>query len=95
MAGDAHDVFINGVRYVPASTVRPANARAIKLALLEKFWGDCSCDSDEELNQKWENVFILVTDEAHDPARVWAIDDLLDRISQLTLQEAQEGQPNP
>lgn len=91
-----HEVFIDGVKYVPAKTVQSANARAIKLALLEKFWGECSKDDDEKLEEKWEGVYIHVTDTpAGEDSSLWTIDELLDKISELSTPPQEINNANP
>ena len=77
------EVFIDGIRYVPAKTVRPSDSRAIKIALLQEYWGDCSNDTDAELDEKWKDVYIVVTDrtQGYTPSDLLTINDVLDEIS--------------
>lgn len=79
----SHEVFINRVRYVPAKDVQPTNARAIKLALLEIFWGNCSSDSDEELDRKCSDLFISVV-EVEPNSSYWSIEDFVSRTGELS-----------
>ncbi|MGD1852745.1 MAG: hypothetical protein ACFB2W_00700 [Leptolyngbyaceae cyanobacterium] len=81
-----HKVFIDGVKYVPATEVQPSDSRLIKIALLEDFWGDLSGCSDEELAEKWKDVYINVTDtlpRGWDVSDVMTIDKVLNRITEL------------
>lgn len=78
----SHEVIIDGVRYIPAKEVHPLNTRAIKLALLEHFWGDCSTDSDEKLDQRFEDLTIKIDEFDYDHG--FTITNLLDRIAELS-----------
>jgi hypothetical protein len=80
-----HEVYIDGTKYVPAQFTHPANSRAIKIALLKIFWGDCLNDSDEELDEKWKDLVIKVTDNPRrtESSVCFTIDDLLSEISEV------------
>jgi len=56
------EVIIDGVRYIPANHAL-ANNLAIKRGLLEQFWGVCD---PSEIDEKWEGLRVIVTDENRD-----------------------------
>jgi hypothetical protein len=78
-------VIIDGVLYVPAQSVQVANSKAIKIALLSKFWGDVSGDSDDELADRWSDVYIDVTDSprTNDSEILFTIEELIDTIAAI------------
>lgn len=85
MSDRPKEVFIDGVKYVPAKEVQPSDSRLIKIALLEDFWGALEKVSDEELADKWEDVYIFVTDNTrgYRPDELVTIDKVLNRIAEL------------
>ena len=89
------EVFIDGIKYVPAKTVQPSDSRLIKIALMEDFWGDCSNDTDEELNEKWADVYIFVSDDSrgYRPEDLVSIDMVLNKISKLQAQSDVPSSP--
>lgn len=78
-------VIIDGVEYVPAKDVQPANSRAIKIALIEQFWGECSNWSDKQLDAEWKGLYVRVLEEPGEHGQT--IDEVLNRISELGVVE--------
>ena len=80
------EVFIDSILYVPAQSVQVANSRAIKIALLSKFCGDASGDSDQELDARFKHLYIDVTDSpnAKELDYLFTIDELINQITAAT-----------
>jgi hypothetical protein len=51
------------------------------LALIEYFWGDCSNDSDEELDRKWSNLNIRVYDDGQEGSTIYEVLELVAHYS--------------
>lgn len=77
------EVLIDGTMYVPAQSVQVANSRAIKIALLSKFYGDVSKESDQELDERFKDIYIDVTDSpnTNELDYLFTIDELINQIS--------------
>ncbi len=55
------EVFIDGVRYLPAREVA-ASEQAIMEGLLMQWWGDCKGKTIEEIRTLCRDVRVIVTD---------------------------------
>lgn len=70
-----HEVFINGVKYIPAREVVTGRTQIIQ-GLLREFWGHVD---EESIESKKEGMTVIVTDSPPWPGRT--IDEVIDDIA--------------
>ena len=62
-----------------------ANTKQIKQGLLESYWGDTSDLSEKEIDDNWEGVRIIVTDDFYDyDPEVPTIEDVIAAIAKYS-----------
>lgn len=74
-----NEVYINGVRYVPATEAAPS-IDAIARGLLRRFWGDCLTDELHRL-MKADYMRVYVNDNGEGPTMQNVLGDIAEEIA--------------